>query len=525
MSEPSAERLAQRAMDLRLVDAQQMLEVWADLGRRNVAVEEFSRQLLRREFLTNWQLDRLIKGETHGFFYGACKVLYIVGTGTFSRVFRAQNVDTGEIVAVKVLRKRFSEDARSTDQFFKEGEMGRRLRHPNIVPIYEVYSKGLTHYLTMEFIEGRNLREFVKTRKKVPPMEATRIAADITSGLSYAFVNGVHHRDLKMSNVLISSKGLPKLVDFGLASFAEREEDEANPRTIDYAGLERASGVRKDDSRSDIFFLGCIYYNLASGKPPLAETKDRSQRLSKARYLNVTPLLYVDPDVPAGVASIVSRAMEPNAERRYQTPQDMLMDLKTLLHRMQVAGERAATLDRSEPAGEAQPLASTSGTSALTGLGRQIPIDQKAVMVVESNLAAQDAFRTGLKRSGYRVLLTSDPYRAITRFEENENVADCAIFCTGDLGETCLDAFNQFGQNETTRKVPAILLLGGDQVQWKSQAELAPHRLLVQMPVKFKDIRAVLHQLLPGTRPPATGNNTVQEPSTQIVESRTRKSE
>jgi predicted Ser/Thr protein kinase/CheY-like chemotaxis protein len=511
MSDPSAERLAQRILDLRLLDQQHLDEVWSELGTRKSNVDEFTRQLLRREFLTNWQLERLIKGETHGYFYGACKVLYMVGSGTFSRVYRAQNVDTGEIVAVKALRRRFSEDSRSTDQFFKEGEMGRRLRHPNIVPIYEVYSKGLTHYLVMEFVEGRNLREFVKTRKKVPPMEATRIMADITAGIAYAFANGIHHRDLKMSNVLISAKGQPKVVDFGLASFSEREEDEANPRTIDYAGLERATGVRKDDPRSDIFFLGCIYYNLATGKPPLAETKDRSQRLSKARYLNVTPILYVDPEVPAGVVSIVARAMEPNAERRYQTPQEMLMDLKTLLHRMQVAGERAATI-----AEDATPAATPAGgVSTLAGLGRVNPLDQKAVMVVESNAASQEAFRNGLKRSGYRVLVISDPERALTRFEDNERVAHCVIFSTADLGESCLEAFNRFALGDFTRNVPAILLLGGTQAAWKDRAELAPHRLLVQMPVKFREIRAALHKLIPTSRSGQSGSSPVSESTTE----------
>jgi serine/threonine-protein kinase len=204
--------------------------------------------------------------------------------------------------------------------------------------------------------------------------------------------------------------------------------------------------------------------------------------------------------------------MEPHADRRYQTPQEMLMDLKTLLQRMQVAGERAASIERKDPA--AAVAAATPGGGS-TSMGRPMPIDQKAVMVVESNLAAQDAFRTGLKRSGYRVLLTSDPYRAITRFEENERVADCVIFCSGDIGDSCLDAFNQFGQSETTRNVPALLLLGADQSSWKEQAVLAPHRLLLQMPVKFKDIRAALNQLLPGSKSGVSAN-TVQEPSTQV---------
>ena len=505
MSEPTTEKLAQRAVDLQLVTPRQVAEVMSELGHRNISSDEFLRQLVRRELLTNWQQDRLVKGETTGYFYGSCKVLYLVGTGTFSRVYRAENVDTGEIVALKVLRRRFSEDPKSTEQFAREGEMGRRLRHPHIVPIYDVFSKGFTHYLTMEFVEGRNLREFVKTRKKVPPLEAVKLMADITSAIGYAFTNGIHHRDLKMTNVLISSRGQPKLVDFGLASMSEHADDEgANPRTIDYAGLERATGVRKDDPRSDIFFLGCIFYNLLAGRPPLAETKDRSQRLSKGRYLDIPPINQLESDLPPGVASVVSKSMEPNADKRYQTPMEMLMDLKTLAHRMQLAAER--------PAGA--PPGETETDAELLALQNVPMAERKVIMVVESNVASQDALRTGLKRSGYRVLMISDPERALARFEDQpEKLADCVVFCTGDLGEPALKAFNQFGKNERTQKIPAVLLVGGSQAAWKAKAEVADHRTVVHMPIKLKQFRAALNQLM---SPPGSGKTDIESGKTAL---------
>ena len=104
------------------------------------------------------------------------------------------------------------------DRFYREGEMGATLKHPNIVPIIEVASQGGPHFLVMKFIEGRNLREFIKIRKKFDPAEATRLVADVAAGLSYAFERGICHRDLKMSNVLVSSRGQAMLVDFGLAA-------------------------------------------------------------------------------------------------------------------------------------------------------------------------------------------------------------------------------------------------------------------------------------------------------------------
>ena len=203
--------------------------------------------------------------------------------------------------------------------------MGATLKHPNIVPIMEVHSQKSTHFLVMKFVEGRNLREFIKIRKKFEPLQAAQLVVDIVAGLSYAFARGICHRDLKMSNVIVSSTGTAMLLDFGLAGGDKNLSDDAiakmqNPRTIDYAGLERATGVRKDDVRSDIYFLGCIFYHMITGQAPLLETRDRIQRLSRSRFTDVVPILQHDPTLPKPIVSVVNRAMELNADQRYQTP-------------------------------------------------------------------------------------------------------------------------------------------------------------------------------------------------------------
>jgi serine/threonine-protein kinase len=341
----------------------------------------------------------------------------------------------------------------------------------------------------MKFIEGRNLREFIKIRKKFAPAEATRLMADVAAGLSYAFERGICHRDLKMSNVLVSSVGQAMLLDFGLAAADKSVSDDAvanspNPRTIDYAGLERATGVRKDDPRSDVYFLGCIFYHMLTGKPPIYETKDRIQRLSKSRFEDVAPIIEVDPEIPRPITAVVNRAMELNPAVRYQSPGEMLADLKMAVLRLDAPSA---------------PLAVEEESASKSAIVSAAP--QKTLMFVESNGALQDIIRQRLKKNGYRVLVTADPDRALSRFVGGAKVADCVIFSTGELGESALEAFNRFGEGEHTATVPAVLLLGEHHAEWKQRARLNRHRVMIKMPIKLRELREVLARLVPAHAP------------------------
>ena len=364
------------------------------------------------------------------------------------------------------------------------------MRHPNIVPIYEVTSEGKNHFLVMEFIEGRNLREFVRIRKKLEPLEATQMMIGITDGMRYAFETArLIHRDLKMSNILVSSRGEAKLVDFGLASMDDTLTDAAladlpNTRTVDYAALERVTGVRRDDVRSDIYFLGCIYYNMLTGRPPLSETRDRLKRLSKQRFDEVVPIRKLDSSLPASVAMVVNKAMALDAESRYQTPAAMLADLRTAARRLSEGN--ADTEDGGEGA-EGQNAASSGVDTPSTG---------RAVMIVESDGHMQDIFRQSFKHAGYRVLVTADPGRAAGRFRQDAAVADCALFSAQQIGRDALDMFNQMGEDKRTESVPAILLLSEGQLPWKAKARTADHRIVLSMPLTMKQLRTSVEQLL-----------------------------
>lgn len=475
----SADQIARRAIELELLTEQQVEQVLANFKGREPSVAEFGQALMAAELLTRYQWDRLLEGETSGFFFGDYKVQYLVGTGTFARVFRAVHRKTGQVVALKVLRQRFCEMPAQYMLFLREGELGCTLRHPNIVAIYEVHSYRNVHYLVMEFVEGHSLREFMNIRKVLEPLEATRLMIDIASGLDYAFQRNVTHRDLKLSNVLISTRGQAKLVDFGLAGMDDGLAENAiiempNTRTVDYAALERICGSATEDPRSDIYFAGCIYYHMLCGKPPLVETSDRAQRMSRQRFLNVVPLENLAPQLPRQVINIVTKAMALDPVYRYQTPREMLADLHRVAMRLadEQAGHHAGDMAGKQP-------------------------KPRTVMVVESNARMQEILREGLKKAGYRVLLTSDPERAFERARHDLGAMDGLLLNAQEIGQPALDVFNRLGEDPDTRELPCLLLLDEPQHAWKQQAATADHRVVLCMPITMRQLRAALEKLVP----------------------------
>lgn len=480
----TAEELAQRALDYNLLDQWQMQNVWGELGSQEVTLDALRRLLLGRDLLTYFQIEHLLAEDRESFFYGDYKILYLVGTGTFARVYRAVNPTTGQIVAVKALRKRFAEIKEEAERFHREGIVGMTLKHPNIVPIFSVGNDPKQPHIVIEFVEGRNLREFMKVRKIFEPLEATRLMLDVCNGLAYAASKGLYHRDLKMSNVLVSSDGQAKLVDFGLAGTEKPGEDiskNPNPRAIDYAGLERSSGVPKNDPRSDIFFVGCMYYQMLSGVEPMAQTKDRMQRLSRSRYQDIQPISQVKSDLRSDIGAVVHRAIQFTPERRYQTPGEMAADLQAVLN-----GKTQVASNAKNEAGNAI-VDDSAQREGLDSYG-----NARKLMVVEGDATLQDAFRQKFKRNGYRVLVTSDPQRAMSMFADDLHAFDIALFSTGEIGNAALEVFNAFGENARTKDVPAVLLLGDKHASWKDQAKAASHRLVVTMPITVRQLRQAL---------------------------------
>jgi serine/threonine-protein kinase len=480
-------QFSQRVVDLGLVEPSTMDQVWSEVGVGQTTCEDLVRVLLRRELLTNLQVDRVLRNERTGFFYGKYKVLYLIGAGTFARVYRGVHRESGRVAAVKVLRSRWRNEPLQVEQFLREARVGMQLRHPNIVAIHEVDSDPRNPFMVMEFVEGQTLREMLPIRKTIDPITALKLMGDVANALAYAQSQGVTHRDMKLSNILVTSTGRAKLVDFGLAALADTSNEDAvadcpSARAIDYAALERGSGVRKDDPRSDLYFWGTCLYHILTGRSPMTETRDRLARLNVSRFREVEHITKVNPDIPASVAMIVHRAMEFDVTKRYQNPAEVVQDVRLTIDRLQ-AGDTQSSLKRPDHE-DSLPDASVEGAN-------------KIVMLVESKIEFQDLIREKLKKRGYRVLVIGDPNRALARFNpDDEPPAHCVLFSTPELGASALDAYNRFATDQHTSHIPAILLVDRKQQYIIRNAKPGAHRMMLAMPLKVRELRVALLRLL-----------------------------
>jgi CheY-like chemotaxis protein/tRNA A-37 threonylcarbamoyl transferase component Bud32 len=472
----------QMILKLGLVTEEQLAEVREEIGD-GVDLLHLRSVLERKGYLTPWQSGKVLKGDIDGFILGGYRILYKISSGSFGRVFRAADPRSGRVVAVKVLRRRWSEDQARIDLFIREGKVGLTLKHPNIVEVLAINrdpSSG-QYYLVMEFVEGGNLREILQIRKKLTVAESLRIIEDAASGLAYAYSRGMGHRDIKLTNLLISSQGEAKLVDFGLAQFfstlAKKEEEKVD-RTVDYAGLERATGVKSGDVRSDIYFLGCVLYEALTGRSPLTMTRDKHARMRKGRFEEVQPINPREIDGPPSVLSLVETMMALDPKQRYQTPTQLVDAIKSV--RRDVEGK----------AGKSDGRAAS-----------------RSVFVAERDEHLQDALREGLKEQGYRVFMAADPLRALDRFRQQPY--DALIVDARTTGEDGFRVYQHIVEEAERKRLTcaSILILAPEQATWASKLPASPLSAVMVQDVTFKKLLRKLKELMEtaaGTAPRVT---------------------
>ena len=300
--------------------------------------------LVERTFVTRWQADKLLDGKKN-FTIGKYRLLDCIGTGGMGAVFKALHRDLGRTVAIKIMSPGVVKNREAVARFRHEMQVVAALDDPHIVAAYDAGSDGGVHFLVMEYVEGRDLGELIKQPGRLPVEWATECIRQTAQGLQYAHDQGMVHRDIKPTNLLVarerdSDRPLVKILDLGLARFvselapaglATGEQMGTDGSltqvgqflgTPDYISPEQANDTRTADIRSDIFSLGCTFYRILTGELPFSgetvlEKLDARER-SDARKIRT-----VRSDVPAELEAVIARMLARDPRDRYQTPREV----------------------------------------------------------------------------------------------------------------------------------------------------------------------------------------------------------
>ncbi|MCL6550370.1 MAG: Stk1 family PASTA domain-containing Ser/Thr kinase [Acidothermus cellulolyticus] len=262
----------------------------------------------------------------------------ILGYGGMAEVRRGRDLRLGRDVAIKTLRVDLARDTSFQTRFRREAQAAAALNHPSIVAVYDTGESMLdgvpVPYIVMEYVEGRTLRDILKSESHILPRRALEIVADILAALEYSHRNGIVHRDIKPGNIMLTRNGEVKVMDFGIAravaqSTATVTQTAAVIGTAQYLSPEQARG-EPVDPRSDIYSTGCVLYELLTGTPPFTGESAVAVAYQHVREDPVPPSR-LNPDVTPDIDAIVMKALAKNPANRYQSAAEMRADIERAL--------------------------------------------------------------------------------------------------------------------------------------------------------------------------------------------------
>ena len=275
-----------------------------------------------------WGEQRDLTGQVYGDF----RILRRLGQGGMGQVFVAEQISLKRSVALKFLKPELAANKTSLERFKREAEAVARTSHANIVQIYSIGDADGLHFMALEYVEGRNLREFIE--KKGPPEVplGLRIMIQVAAALQQASELGIVHRDIKPENILINRKGEVKVTDFGLSRHFKQDSNLTESRLVMgtplYMSPEQVEG-KAVDQRTDIYSFGVTCYHLFAGQPPF---RGQSPFEVALQHVNKepAPLAEIRPDLPADLCLMIHKMMAKLPEARYQTGREVGRDAQRL---------------------------------------------------------------------------------------------------------------------------------------------------------------------------------------------------
>ena len=258
------------------------------------------------------------------------EILERIGSGGMSDVYRARCHKLNRLVAIKVLKEEFSQDASFVEKFKMEAQAAARLSHPNIVNVYDVVDEGDLHYIVMELVEGITLKSYIAKKGMLGTREAIGIALQMAQGIEAAHESGIVHRDIKPQNIIISMDGKVKVTDFGIARAASSQTMSATAvGSVHYISPEQARGGYCD-TRSDIYSFGVTLYEMMTGKVPFEGDNTVTVALAHLEEPMEKPSA-VNPAVPVSLEKIILKCTQKKPEYRYGSMGEVIEDLRRAL--------------------------------------------------------------------------------------------------------------------------------------------------------------------------------------------------
>lgn len=286
--------------------------------------------MVKDGLLTYFQAEQFLLGKWRGFTIGKYKLLERIGFGGMGQVFLCEHMYMRRRVAIKVLPPAKAEEPASLGRFYREARAAAALDHPNIVRTHDIDQDGNLHFLVMEYVDGSSMLEIIKKTGPMDIKRATNYIWQSVQGLDHAFRVGVIHRDIKPGNILVDRSGVSKILDMGLARFYHTDDDMLTLKydeksvlgTADYVAPEQTLNSHEVDVRADIYSLGATFYFLLAGHP-LFPDGTIAQKLISHQTKEPTPIRKLRPEVPEGLAAVLTKMLAKSIEDRFQTPEEV----------------------------------------------------------------------------------------------------------------------------------------------------------------------------------------------------------
>jgi eukaryotic-like serine/threonine-protein kinase len=285
----------------------------------------------------------------------------LLGAGGMAEVFEGRDRLLARRVAIKVPLSQYAHDPQFAHRFRREAQAAASLSHPGVVAVYDTGSEDGTHFIVMEYVDGRTLKEVIRAEAPLYPGRAAEICADVCAALAAAHARGLVHRDVKPANIMLMPDGRAKLMDLGIARAAAGEtltQTAAMLGTAQYISPEQAQG-QEVDFRSDLYSVGCCLYEMLTGTVPFTGATPVAIAYRHVREDPAPPRL-LNPDVPQSLEAVCLKAMAKRPEDRYQTAAEFRADLLRAR-----AGQRVAA--GPSAAGAATAAMATTMLPPLTG--------------------------------------------------------------------------------------------------------------------------------------------------------------